>query len=125
MAENLEKLGIEKVQDLLFHLPLRYQDRTQIHAIGATDHGQEVLVEGEVEHSEIVFRGRRMMICNISDGTGMLTLRFFHFSKAQQQMLSRGSRVSAFGEIRIGKSTREMVHPEYKILAYNNAVYCA
>lgn len=116
MAENLEKLGIEKVQDLLFHLPLRYQDRTQVYPIGATDHGQEVLVEGDVEHSEIVYRGRRMMICTISDGTGMLTLRFFHFSKAQQTALSRGTRVSAFGEVRIGKTTREMVHPEYKIL---------
>ncbi|MEH6455827.1 MAG: ATP-dependent DNA helicase RecG [Cocleimonas sp.] len=116
MAENLQKLGIEKVQDLLFHLPLRYQDRTQIYPIGATDHGQEVLVEGAVEHSEIVYRGRRMMICTISDGTGMLTLRFFHFSKAQQQALSRGIRISAFGEVRIGKTTREMVHPEYKIL---------
>jgi len=100
MAENLVKLDIEKVQDLLFHLPLRYQDRTQIHPIGSTDHGAEVLVQGEVEHSEIVFRGRRMMICTISDGTGMLTLRFFHFSKAQQQALSRGSKVSAFGEVR-------------------------
>ena len=116
MAENLQKLDIEIVQDLLFHLPLRYQDRTQIHPIGATDHGQEVLIVGEVEHSEIVFRGRRMMICTLSDGTGMLTLRFFHFSKAQQQALSRGSKVSAFGEIRIGKASREMVHPEYKIL---------
>ncbi len=65
MAENLQKLGIEQVQDLLFHLPLRYQDRTQIFPIGATDHGQEVLVEGTVEHSEIVYRGRRMMICTI------------------------------------------------------------
>jgi len=122
MAENLEKLGIEKVQDLLFHLPLRYQDRTQIYPIGTTDHGQEVLVEGTVEHSEIVYRGRRMMICTISDGTGMLTLRFFHFSKAQQQALSRGTRVSAFGEVRIGKTTREMVHPEYKIIADNSSL---
>lgn len=121
MAENLLKLDIEKVQDLLFHLPLRYQDRTQIHPIGAVNHGQEVLVEGTVEHSEIVYRGRRMMICTISDGTGMLTLRFFHFSKAQQQALARNTRVSAFGEVRIGKTTREMVHPEYKILD-NNAI---
>lgn len=117
IAENLQKLGIEQVQDLLFHLPLRYQDRTQIYSIGAIGHGQEVLVEGTVEHSEIVYRGRRMMICTISDGTGMLTLRFFHFSKAQQQALSRGTHVSAFGEVRIGKSSREMVHPEYKILS--------
>ena len=122
MAENLGKLGIEKIQDLLFHLPLRYQDRTQVYAIGATEHGQEVLVEGEVEHSEIVFRGRRMMICTINDGTGMLTLRFFHFSKAQQIALSRGSKVSAFGEVRIGKTTREMVHPEYKILNSSSSI---
>ena len=117
MAENLQKLNIEIVQDLLFHLPLRYQDRTQVYPIGATDHGQEVLIQGTVEHSEIVFRGRRMMICTLSDGTGMLTLRFFHFSKAQQQALSRGTLVSAFGEVRIGKTSREMVHPEYKILS--------
>lgn len=120
MAENLLKLGIEKIQDLLFHLPLRYEDRTQIHPIGSTDHGQEVLVEGHVEHSEIVFRGRRMMICTIADGTGMLSLRFFHFSKAQQLALSRGTHVSAFGEVRIGKTSREMVHPEYKILSSNS-----
>ncbi len=122
MAENLQKLGIEQVKDLLFHLPLRYQDRTQIFPIGSTDHGQEVLVEGKVEHSEIVYRGRRMMICTVSDGTGMLTLRFFHFSKAQQTALSRGTRVSAFGEVRIGKTSREMVHPEYKILVNNDAL---
>ena len=116
MAENLYKLGIERVQDLLFHLPLRYQDRTQIHPIGATNHEQEVLIEGTVEHAEIVYRGRRMMICTLADGSGLLTLRFFHFSKAQLTSLSRGTRVSAFGEVRIGSNSREMVHPEYKVL---------
>ncbi|MEB8433767.1 ATP-dependent DNA helicase RecG [Cocleimonas sp. KMM 6892] len=116
MAENLEKLDIEKVQDLLFHLPLRYQDRTQFYEIGAVSHGQEVMVIGEVEHSEIVYRGRRMMICTISDGTGLLTLRFFHFSNAQQKALTRGTKLRCFGEVRIGKTSREMVHPEYKIL---------
>ena len=117
MAENLAKLDLEKIQDLLFHLPLRYQDKTKVYAIGEVQHAQEALVIGEVEHSEIVYRGRRMMVCTLSDGTGMLTLRFFHFNKAQQQALSRGTRVQAFGEIRIGKTSREMVHPEYKILA--------
>lgn len=121
MAENLQKLGIERIQDLLFHLPLRYQDRTQIYPIGGVSHGQEVIMEGEVEHSEIVYRGRRMMICSLSDGTGLLTLRFFHFSNAQQKALSRGTKVRCFGEVRIGKSSREMVHPEYKILADDQA----
>jgi len=116
MAENLSKIGIEKVQDLLFHLPLRYQDRTRVYPIGSTQHGQEVMIQGEVEHSEIVYRRRRMMICTISDGSGTITLRFFHFSNAQQQALSRGTHVSCFGEVRLGTNTREMVHPEYKIL---------
>ena len=116
MAENLQKIGIEKIQDLLFHLPLRYQDRTQIYPIGSTQHGQEVMIQGEVEHSEIVYRRRRMMICTLSDNTGMITLRFFHFSNAQQKDLSRGTKVRCFGEVRLGKSSREMVHPEYKIL---------
>ena len=116
MAENLEKLNIEKVQDLLFHLPLRYQDRTRVYPIGNTQHGQEVMIQGIVEHSEIVYRRRRMMICTISDNTGTITLRFFHFSNAQQQALSRGTKISCFGEVRLSTSSREMVHPEYKIL---------
>lgn len=116
MAENLQKIGIKKVQDLLFHLPLRYQDRTQIYPIGSTQHGQEVLIIGEVEHSEIVYRGRRMMIVTLSDNTGMITLRFFHFSNAQQKGFSQGTKVRCYGEVRIGKNSREMVHPEYKLL---------
>ena len=122
MVENLAKLGIEKVQDLLFHLPLRYQDRTRIYPIGSTQHGQEVMIQGVVEHSEIVFRRRRMMLCTISDNTGSITLRFFHFSNAQQQALSRGKLISCFGEVRLSTSTREMVHPEYKILKEENTV---
>lgn len=116
MAENLIKIGVEKIQDLLFHLPLRYQDRTRVYPIGSTQHGQEVVIVGEVEHSQIIFTRRRMMTCTVSDGSGMITLRFFHFANVQKDALSRGTRVRCFGEIRVGSSTREMVHPEYKIL---------
>ena len=77
MVENLEKIGISTIQDLLFHLPLRYQDRTRIYPIGSLRHGQEALIQGTVEHSEIVYRGRRQMLCTLSDNTGMLMLRFF------------------------------------------------
>ena len=116
LAENLEKLGIEIVQDLLFHLPLRYQDRTRIYPIGSTQHGQEVLIVGEVQHSEIIFKHRRMMTVTLSDGSGYITLRFFHFSNAQQKGFSRGAKISCFGEVRVGTNSREIVHPEYKIL---------
>lgn len=117
MAENLEKIGVDKIKDLLFHLPLRYQDRTRLHPIGSLEHGQNVVIQGQVEQSEIVYRGRRTMICTVSDNTGMITLRFFYFSNAQQKDLKRGVTVSCFGEVRAGPRTLEMVHPEYKILS--------
>ena len=116
LAENLQKLGIEKVQDLFFHLPLRYQDRTRVYPIGSTHHAQEVMIVGVVEHSQIIFKHRRMMIVTLSDASGFITLRFFHFSNAQQKSFSRGTRVSCFGEVRISNTNREMVHPEYRIL---------
>ena len=121
MAENLLKIDVETVQDLLFHLPLRYQDQTRVYPIGSTQHGQEVVIQGAVEHSEIIFRRRRMMTCTISDNTGMITLRFFHFANVQKEALSRGVQVRCFGEVRVGSSSREMVHPEYKILADGEA----
>lgn len=116
MAANLEKIGIEKVQDLLFHLPLRYQDRTRVYPIGSTQHGQELVIVGKVEHTQIIFKHRRMMTCTVSDGSGMITLRFFHFANVQKDALTHGVRVRCFGEVRVGHSTREMVHPEYKII---------
>jgi ATP-dependent DNA helicase RecG len=116
MAEKLEHLGITTLQDLLFHLPLRYQDRTRVVPIGTLRPGDEAVVEGEVQLSEIKFGRRRMLLSRISDGTGSLTLRFFHFSNAQKETLARGRRLRCYGEARRGNLTLEMVHPEYQLL---------
>ncbi|HSN18698.1 MAG TPA: ATP-dependent DNA helicase RecG [Gammaproteobacteria bacterium] len=116
VAEKLAKLNIRSVEDLLFHLPRQYEDRTRITPIGALKPGWTASVEGVVELTEVAFRGRRMLLTRISDGTGALTLRFFHFNAAQQTMLARGARLRCYGEARQGKVTLEMVHPEYKIL---------
>src|SRR5690242_18098902 len=116
VAEKLARLGIRSVEDLLFHLPRHYEDRTRITPIGALRPGWTASVEGVVELTEVAFRGRRMLLTRISDGTGALTLRFFHFNAAQQAMLARGARLRCYGELRPGKTTLEMVHPEYKIL---------
>jgi ATP-dependent DNA helicase RecG len=114
VAERLARLGIHTVQDLLFHLPLRYQDRTRIQPIGSLRHGDQVVIEGEVELSQIKFGRRRSLLVSLADGTGMLVLRFFHFSGVQQQGLMRGSRLRCFGEVRNGPNSLEMVHPEYQ-----------
>lgn len=116
LAEKLEKLGIRFIQDLLFHLPLRYQDRTRLMPIGSLRPQQEKLVEGVIQLSQVKFGRRRSLLCHVSDGTGALVLRFFHFSKTQQQQLARGQRIRCFGEVRSGPSALEMVHPEYQII---------
>ena len=114
LAERLRRLGIERVQDLLFVLPLRYEDRTRLKAIGSLAPGQRAAVEGEVQLTEIAYRKRRQLLSRISDGSGFLTLRFFHFSAAQQAGLARGTRLRCFGEVRRGPLGLEIVHPEYQ-----------
>jgi ATP-dependent DNA helicase RecG len=112
-----QRLGWRTVQDVLFHLPFRYQDRTRILPIGSLRPGQEALVAGTVELTDVVYRGRRNLLCRVSDGTGHLMLRFFHFSGAQQSNLERGRKLRIFGEARHGSGGLEMIHPEYEIIA--------
>src|SRR6202030_2035014 len=116
LAARLARLGVTRVSDLLFVLPLRYEDRTRVSAIGSLLPGVRAAVEGEVQLTEIVYRGRRQLLCRISDGSGMLTLRFFHFSARQSQGLARGTRLRCCGEVRRGALGLEMVHPEYRRL---------
>jgi ATP-dependent DNA helicase RecG len=115
LARRLGRLGIESVVDLLFWLPTRYEDRTHLVPIGSLRPGQRAAVEGGIELAEVVFRGRRSLLVRLADGTGFLTLRFFHFSGAQHQQLARGTRLRCFGEVRRGKHGPEIVHPEYRL----------
>jgi ATP-dependent DNA helicase RecG len=114
LASRLRALGVETTQDLLFLLPLRYEDRTRVVPLGELRPGQRASVEGEVLLTEVAFRGRRQMLCKIADGSGFLTLRFFYFTAQQQQGLARGARVRCFGEARRGPKGLEFVHPEYR-----------
>ena len=121
LAEKLQRLNVHTPDDLLFLLPQRYEDRTRVTAIGSLRPGNRCVIEGEVELTEVVFRRRRTMLCRVSDGTGILTLRFFYFSKAQQNTLARGQRVRCYGEVRSGPGGFEMVHPEYQLLNKNES----
>ena len=114
LAARLARLGVTRVADLLFLLPLRYEDRTQLTPIGALTAGARAAVEGEIQLTEVAYRGRRQLLTRISDGTGLLTLRFFYFSASQQHALARGTRLRCFGEVRRGPLGLEMVHPEYR-----------
>lgn len=118
-AERLARLGIHSVQDILFHLPLRYQDRTRIINIRDLRPGDQAVIEVEVEHTQIHFGRRRSLLVSVSDGTANLLLRFFHFSAAQQAKFKVGTRLRCFGEVRHGPQARELIHPEYKIITPN------
>ncbi|EPD3811706.1 ATP-dependent DNA helicase RecG [Cronobacter dublinensis] len=114
-SAKLAKIGLHTVQDLLLHFPLRYEDRTHLYLINDLLPGVYAMVEGEVLNCNITFGGRRMMTCQISDGTGILTMRFFNFNAAMKNSLSAGRRVLAYGEAKRGKYGAEMIHPEYRI----------
>ncbi|PAV47105.1 ATP-dependent DNA helicase RecG [Pseudomonas sp. HAR-UPW-AIA-41] len=114
LAEKLARVGLENLQDVLFHLPLRYQDRTRITPIGALRPGQDAVVEGVVAGADVVMGRRRSLLVRLQDGSGTLSLRFFHFSQAQKDGLKRGTALRCYGEVRPGATGLEIYHPEYR-----------
>jgi ATP-dependent DNA helicase RecG len=115
LAEKLAKLGIRSVQDLLFHLPYRYEDRTRVVPVGSLRVGDVAVVEGEVMKTDLVMGRRRSLQVTLRDDSGFLVLRFFHFNASQKNQLSEGARVRCFGEVRPGRAGYEFYHPEYQV----------
>ncbi|RBW51097.1 ATP-dependent DNA helicase RecG [Marinobacter sp. F3R11] len=115
LAEKLARLGIESLQDLLFHLPHRYEDRTRIVPMGSLRVGDVAVVEGEVMKADLVMGRRRSLQVTLKDSSGFLVMRFFHFNAAQKNQLAEGSRVRCFGEVRPGRAGYEFYHPEYQV----------
>ncbi len=120
VAEKLHKLGIQTQRDVLFHLPLRYEDRTSVTAIGSLQPGGRSLVQAEVLQAATSFRrqgrSRRVLVAKLADPTGLLTIRLFYFSARQQQMLEKGNWLRCYGEVRIVQRELEMVHPEIELI---------
>ncbi|MCI0653207.1 MAG: ATP-dependent DNA helicase RecG [Methylococcaceae bacterium] len=116
IALRLEKLGIQSIGDLLFHLPFRYENRSRVFPIGQLAPGQKALVEGRIESAEVLFRPRRTLVCTIADGTGFLNLRFFYFNTSQRTAMNSGKMLRCFGEVRSGFNSLEMIHPEYRLV---------
>jgi len=116
VAERLARVGVETFQDLLFHLPLRYEDRTRVTPLAGIYPGLCTQVEGEVAAAEVRAGRRTSLQVLLSDGGGRLLLRFFHFSNAQRAALAPGVRLRCYGEVRRGPTELEMIHPEYQRL---------
>ena len=116
VAERLAHLGINCVQDLLFHLPLRYQDRTRVYPVRAIEAGDHVVVEGVIETVATPKVGRTRLLCQLRDDSGRLHLRFFYVNAIQFKTLKPGVRIRCYGEVRRGTHGLEMIHPEYRLI---------
>ena len=116
IKSKLMKLGINTVQDLLFQLPIKYQNRTKITQINESTFAEEVQVEGTIISTKTIYRGRQNLICEIEDNSGQLILRFINFNFSQKRQLQEGKLIRCFGSVRTtGRNVNEMIHPEYKI----------
>ncbi|PJG83452.1 ATP-dependent DNA helicase RecG [Caviibacterium pharyngocola] len=120
IAEKLSRLGIYNLQDLLFHLPLRYEDRTRITPIIDLRPEQYATIEGIVQTCEVQFGKRPVLTVSLSDGTSKIMLRFFNFNAGMKNSFQLGNRVKAFGEIKRGRFMAEIHHPEYQIVRDNS-----
>ncbi|HSW11930.1 MAG TPA: ATP-dependent DNA helicase RecG, partial [Solimonas sp.] len=115
VAQRLRALGIERVRELLFHLPLRYEDRRRITPVLQLRDGDEQQIRARVLHAEVRYAGRRSLRVLVDDGGASLLLRFFHFNEQQRQAFQPDRWIQAYGPARHGAQGWEMVHPEYRL----------
>jgi ATP-dependent DNA helicase RecG len=112
----LEKLGIRSRQDLVLHLPLRYEDETKLTALKDVRAGVPALVEAEVVEASVKYRPRKTLVVKLTDGERDLWVRFLNFYPSQVKQFGEGKRIRLFGEVRPGFFGDEMVHPKYRVV---------
>jgi len=117
MTAKLEKIGLVSIQDLLFHLPLRYEDRTRVTTIRDLLPGTHTNIVGKITNNQVTHGKRRMLVITLNDGTGNIQLCFFSFSASQKNSLHIGEHIRCYGEIKRGPQGFQIVHPEYKALS--------
>ena len=115
--EKLEKLGLRSIYDLLFHMPLRFEDKTRLTPMTELNPFRTVQVQGEVVKAYIIQGRKPILVCEISDGLGLVSLKFFNFFYSQRIKMKAGSLIRAYGEVRPGKRGFDMMHPEYQHLS--------
>jgi ATP-dependent DNA helicase RecG len=121
VADQLASLGIHTIEDVLFHLPLRYEDRTKIKPIADLKISENALIEGTIQTAQVKFGKRRTLVCTFSDGTGTVILRFFNFYSSQREQLKPGVQLRCFGEVRQGFQSLELMHPQYECINTSNS----
>ena len=121
LAGRLAALGLVRESDLLFHLPLRFEDRTRVTALNRVRPGSTAQVEGRVVHQSIRYGRTRMLLATLADDSGQISLRLFRFYPSQLQLFAEGRRLRCYGEVRMGPGGLEMAHPQCQALGENDS----
>jgi len=116
LSSTLSKLGIKTIEDLLFHFPIGYQDRTTLKKIAELEPNQDFVVQGVIEKVSQTFVPRKMLLVKIKDNTGHLYLRFFYYFPGLRNVFKEGTLIQVSGSSRLGRYGLETVHPEYEIV---------
>lgn len=119
VAEQLSQLGIERIFDLLLHLPRDYEDRSRLVSIADVAHGQAALITGRVVHVDTKRSGMTVVV---DDDTGTISLRFFKVYRGLAQTMSLGTQLQLFGEVKVSRYGKQIHHPEYQVISSNEAI---
>ena len=119
LSSTLSKLGIKTIEDLLFHFPIGYQDRTTLKKIAELEPNQDFVVQGVIERVSQTFVPRKMLLVKIKDNTGHLYLRFFYYFPGLRNVFKEGTLIQVSGSSRLGRYGLETVHPEYETVRDN------
>ena len=115
-ASLLEKLDIFNTDDLLFHLPRDYEDRSTIIPMNQLQVGRSYLLEGEVKSVDFPAGKKQSLAALLQDDFGKVTLRFYHIYKGLTDRIKIGQRLRIFGEVRVGARGLELYHPEIQVI---------
>ena len=122
LSSTLSKLGIITIEDLLFHFPIGYQDRTTLKKIAELEPNQDFVVQGVIEKVSQTFVPRKMLLVKIKDNTGHIYLRFFYYFPGLRNLFKEGTSIQVAGSSRLGRYGLETVHPEYETVQGNEFV---
>ena len=116
LSESLQRLGIKTVEDLLFHFPIGYQDRTELKQIADLLPDKDFVIRGHVEKVSQTFVPRKMLLVKLKDNTGHIYIRFFYYFPGLRSIFKEGVELQISGKGRLGRYGLETIHPEYEVV---------
>ncbi len=121
MLPKLEKLGLKTIEDALYHLPIRYEDRRNFKSISQlTDGQQEVFIGSVLAAGETLTTRSRRRIYEVivGDHTGKISLKWFRYRKPWlQKRFTVGQKAIFIGEVKRFAAIREIHHPDSELIS--------